>query len=318
MAECIVGIDLGGTNASGAIATLAGEILDIKVVPTPKQGGKAVLEAVYSLVKKLSNSYDLKALALAIPGLHDLEKGICISSGNLNWHYIEVVPYFKEKLGDIPILFDNDVNVAARGELRYGAAKNCRDFIYVTVGTGIGGGIYIDGKLLQGPRWCASEVGHMVMLPQGLSCSCGGQGCLETLAAAPAIAREGRVEALKQPSSILHKLAAENGGQITAKMVSLAYDKGDEAARLAFERSIGWLGIGMAGLVNIFNPSLLVIGGGVSLAGDSLLRIVREKIDKHSMEVQKEHVIVTTSALKDKAGMYGAIAYALDRISLHS
>ena len=311
VAKCVIGIDLGGTSATGAVATLSGEILATETIPTPQEGGIAILKALLELVAKLSKGRELQALGLGVPGMHDLEKGICVFSGNINWYNIPVVDYFREKLKGIPVYLDNDAQVAALGELHYGAARGYRDFLYVAVGTGIGAGIYIDGKVLRGSSGSAGELGHMVMLPAGLPCTCGGQGCLETLASATALAREGQLEASKDKTSLLNELAAQNEGKVTAKMVSQAYDRGDRAAKQAFERSMGWLGVGLASYVNIFNPALLVIGGGVSLAGKKLLRVVRKKIDKHALQVSREQVTVTVSALKDKAGMYGALALAL-------
>lgn len=309
--KCYIGIDLGGTKMAGAAADSEGSLLTRETVPTPKEGGGKVLEALKSLVTRLAKGMAVETIAIGIPGLVDLDTGSVVSAGNLKWLQVPLVSILQKEFPKALIYIDNDVNVAAYGELRFGAAQNCRDFIYVTVGTGIGGGIFMDGRMLQGPRWVAGEVGHMVMQPEGLPCSCGGQGCLETLAAAPAFAREGRLEAIKDPGSLLHRLAAENGGEISAKILSLAYDEGDAAAIKAFDRSAGWLGVGMASLVNIFNPSLLVIGGGVSLAGEKLLKIVRQKIAKHAMEVQGKHVQVVTSGLGDEAGLFGAMALAI-------
>ncbi len=313
MEKCIVGIDLGGTKIAGAAASRQGEILTQETVATPKEGGTSVLEALRSLVERLAAGKNLQVIAVGIPGVVNLETGLVVSAGNIKWHQFPVISYFQKEFPGVTIHMDNDVNVAARGELRFGAARGSSDFIYVTVGTGIGGGIYTGGRLLQGPCWAAGEVGHMVLKPDGRPCSCGGNGCLETLAAAPAFAREGRLEALREPGSLLHRLVAvAENGEITAKMLSEAYDRGDEAAIRAFDRCAGWLGIGMASLVNIFNPSLLVIGGGVSLAGDKLLKIVREKIKLYGMEVQAGHVEVVSSGLKDMAGLYGAIALGME------
>lgn len=313
MEDCMVGIDLGGTKMAGAAASLDGDILTRETVPTPGEGGNAVLEALHSLTKRLTAGRRLSVFAIGIPGVVDLEAGLVVEAGNIKWHRFPLLSHLQKAYPGTAIYMDNDVNVAARGELICGAARGYSDFIYVTVGTGIGGGIYTGGRLLQGPRWAAGEVGHMVLDPGGLPCSCGGQGCLETLAAAPAFAREGRLEALKDPNSLLHRLVAEEGGEITARLLSEAYDLGDEGAIRAFNRCAGWLGVGMASLVNIFNPSLLVIGGGVSLAGEKLLKKVREKIQTHGMEVQAAHVKVTASGLKDQAGLHGALALALSR-----
>lgn len=308
--DCIVGIDLGGTNIAGAAADIEGNVLTEAVVSTPAGGHEVVLMAIDRLVRELAGDRELKALALGVPGIHNLKEGLCLAWDNLNWTNVPVVAYFRQRYEDIPVYMDNDARVAARGEQRFGAARNCRDFIYVTVGTGIGGGIFTGGKLITGSCGGGGEIGHMVLLPEGLPCTCGGRGCLETLAAAPALAREGRLEALKDPFSLLHELAATEG-VITAEMVSEAYDRGDIAAAIAFKRCAGWLGIGLAGLINIFNPDRVIIGGGLSLAGDKLLAAVKAQVARHAMREQGRHVKIILSPLRNKAGLYGALALAM-------
>ncbi|HHX77216.1 MAG TPA: ROK family protein [Firmicutes bacterium] len=308
--DCIVGIDLGGTNIAGAAADIEGNVLTEAVVPTPAGGHEVVLKAIDRLVRKLAGDRKLKALALGVPGVINPEEGLCLASGNLNWTNVPVGSFFRQRYENVPVYLDNDARVAARGEQRFGAAKNCRDFIYVTAGTGIGGGIFTGGMPVTGSRGGGGEIGHMVLLPDGPPCTCGGRGCLETLAAAPALAREGRLEALKDPFSLLHELAAREGA-ITAAMVSEACDRGDIAANAAFQRCAGWLGIGLAGLINIFNPGKVIIGGGLSLAGDKLLGVVKAKVARHAMREQGRHVEIILSPLRNKAGLYGALALAL-------
>ncbi|MTI96525.1 MAG: ROK family protein [Firmicutes bacterium] len=309
MSNAIVGIDLGGTNAQGA-ALVNGKLSESKAIPTrARQGPEAIMDDLADLAHELAAGAPLAAVGLGVPGLLDLERGVCVFSGNLNWREFPIVEKLEQRLG-ASVFIDNDVRVAALGELSQGKAQGCRDFIYLTVGTGIGSGIFIDGRLLRGPRWSAGEVGHMVLNPHGPDCTCGSRGCLEALAAAPAIARDGRKAAARYPESLLNEMSAGDPNRIDAALVSRATDAGDAIARQVFAEAMDWLGIGIANLVNIFNPELVVIGGGVSLAGEKLLTPVGAKIEQYSMPVQKQNVRLELSALADKAGVYGALELA--------
>lgn len=312
MEKVIVGIDLGGTNAQGAAAA-GGEILRRgKIATRSNLGAETVLEDLANLALDLADGHQISAVGLGVPGLLDLEQGICLFSGNLRWENVPIAAVLAEKL-NAPVFIDNDVRVAALGELSLGKAQNCKDFIYLTVGTGIGSGIFIDGSLLRGPRWSAGEVGHMVLDPQGPDCTCGSRGCLEALASATAIAREGRAMAAANPQSLLNILA-KAPEEIDAAMVFKAASSGDEAAAQVVGTAMTWLGIGVASLVNIFNPHLVVIGGGVSLAGEQLLAPVRAQVERYCMPVQRKTVRITTSALDDIAGVAGALELVRQRL----
>lgn len=306
MQSVLVGIDLGGTNAQGAAAAPDGTILRRgKIATRSSLGAETVLEDLAGLVASLADGHPVSAVGLGVPGLLDLEQGLCVFSGNLNWQNVPVAAELSQRVG-APVYLDNDVRVAALGELARGEARGCKDFIYITVGTGIGSGIFIDGRLLRGPRWSAGEVGHMILNPQGPACTCGSRGCLEALASAPAIAREGRIAAVANPGSQLNKLAGSLE-DIDAALIFKAVEAGDAAAKSVVDTAMNWLGVGIANLVNIFNPQLVVIGGGVSLAGDNLLTPVRAQVTRYAMPVQRELVRIATSALADSAGVDGAL-----------
>lgn len=308
-----IGIDLGGTNAQGAAATQTGNILRRGKVPTRSSLGAAtVLEDLANLALDLAAGHPISALGLGLPGLLDLDRGVCVVAENLGWENIPIVEPLKDRLG-VPVFIENDARVAALGEYSKGKAQRYKHFIYLTIGTGIGAGIFVDGRLLQGSRWSAGEVGHMVMDPHGPACTCGNHGCLETLASATAIARDGLQAANTNPNSLLNTLS----DTIDAALVFKAAAAGDSVAGQVIDRALTWLGIGIANLVNIFNPELVVIGGGVSLAGDQLLNPVRTMVELYAMRVQKETVSITTSSLDDTAGVAGAlelIAQHLDRL----
>lgn len=306
MQSVTIGIDLGGTNAQGAAAAPDGTIIRRdKIATRAALGAETVLEDLAGLILSLANGQAITAVGLGVPGLLDLEQGICLFSGNLQWTDVPIAAELSGRV-DAPVFIDNDVRVAALGEYSKGKAQNCQDFIYITVGTGIGSGIFIDGGLLRGPRWSAGEVGHMVLSPQGPACTCGSRGCLEALASATAIAREGRIAAVANSGSLLNKLAP-NPEDIDAALVFHAAQEGDAAAAEVVDSTMNWLGIGVANLVNIFNPQLVVIGGGVSLAGEKLLKPVRAQVARYAMPVQRENVQIETSALGDGAGVAGAL-----------
>jgi glucokinase len=275
-------------------------------------GPDQILADLAELAKNLAGDRKISALGLGVPGLLDLEWGICVFSGNIRWANVPVVERLSNLL-DCPVFIDNDVRVAALGELAQGQAQGLKDFIYLTVGTGIGSGIFIDGRLLRGPKFSAGEAGHMVLLKDGPACTCGSSGCLEALASATAIAREGRLVAEQNPASLLNSLSS-NPGEIDATLVARAAQAGDSTACQVWDTAMAWLGIGVANLVNIFNPELVVIGGGVSLAGDQLTQPVLAQIQKLAMPVQRKHVRLAVSAMGDKAGVYGALELARQRM----
>lgn len=297
-----IGIDLGGTNIQGAAAR-GDEILSRgKIATRAKEPATAVLDDIAKLALELAAGQPIAAVGLGLPGLLDPEKGICLIAENLGWQDVPVTEVLQEKL-QAPVFIENDARVAALGELAQGKARGCKDFIYITVGTGIGSGIYIDGKLLRGSRWCAGEVGHMVMDPRGEECTCGNRGCLETLASAPAITRAARKAAAYNPESVLAFVRPE---QIDAAAVFRAAIIDKIAAEIV-DSAMTWLGIAIANLVNVFNPELVVIGGGVSLAGEELLQPIQIAVDNLCLRVQKNTVTITTSALGDRAGVAGAL-----------
>lgn len=317
MENIFVGLDLGGTNAQGISASANGEIIGKEKIPTrASEGSDAVLEDLAEMIESLAQGRPLAAVGLGVPGLLDLDQGTCVFSGNLNWRNVSIVKELSQRVG-APVAMDNDVRVAALGEFVRGKAQSCNDFIYITVGTGIGAGIFIDNRLLRGPGWSAGEVGHMVLSPQGPACTCGSKGCLEALASATAIAREGRTAAGANPASILNTLVF-NPEEIDAALVFQAAALSDKAAVEVVDTAMTWLGIGVANLVNIFNPQLVVIGGGVSLAGERLLTPVRNQVAKLAMPVQREMVKITTSAMGDAAGVQGALELARQWVKNHA
>lgn len=307
MQTVLIGIDLGGTNIQGAAAVNDTIISKSKIATRSQQGPDTVIKDIAKLVLELAAGNTIQTVGLGIPGLLDVDRGICLSSCNLGWQDVHISRKLSEQI-NAPVFIDNDGRVAALGEWSQGQAQaqDCKDFICLTIGTGIGSGIVTNGQLVRGANWSAGEVGHMVLDPQGPACACGNKGCLEALASGTAIAREGRAAAAANPTSLL----AKNLDAIDAASVFAAAGAGDIAATKVIDTAMAWLGLGVANLVNIFNPRLVVIGGGVSLVGEELLAPVRAQVNRYGMKVQREHVTITTSRLGDTAGMVGALELA--------
>jgi glucokinase len=308
---CYVGIDLGGTNAKGAAYTQGGIGPLARVATGIGSDPGKVINDLAGLVLQLAGNATIAALGVGVPGLVDPGRGESVFSPNLRWRNVPIAEELSQRL-KVPVYIDNDVRAGALGELSHGKARGCRDFVYLAIGTGIGSGVYIDGRLLQGPKWSAGEVGHMILWPEGPVCSCGTRGCLEALASASAIAREARKALASCPESILMEWSGGEIERIDALQVALADQAGDTLATRVMDNALRWLGIGVANLVNIFNPELVVLGGGVSMMGERMLRAVENQVSSLAMPVQRQYVRIALSSLGDRAGVLGALELALN------
>lgn len=322
MKNYVIGIDVGGTNIVTALSDLKGNVIIKTKIPTEAYKGykdtiRRIKEQIEYVINEVGLSVDnIAGIGIGVPGLIDVEKGICYFSGNLGNEWQDVnIREDLNKFFNVPIFLDNDVNVAALGEKYFGAAKDCKDFIYITIGTGIGSAIISDGRMIRGHRFCAGEFGHLTVDKNGPKCSCGNVGCIEAIASAPAIARRIKEKINSGRKSLMVEIA---GGvdNITAKTLSEAYDKGDELAIEIMKETGEWLGIAIAGYINIINPELFIIGGGVSRAQERLLKYIREEVNKRAMKIQKESCKIITAHLLDEAGMMGAIAAILEYLNL--
>jgi glucokinase len=247
------------------------------------------------------------------PGPLDSRAGIVVAPPNLpGWRDVPLERLLEDSLG-IPVFLEKDTNAAAVGEHRFGAGQGADHMIYVTVGTGIGGGLILDGELYGGTRGMAGEVGHVTIVPDGPVCGCGNRGCLEAMASGTAITRDARRRVTAGVSTLMLDLAGGDVEEITAKVVARAADRGDEEAQRILAQAMAYLGIGMANLVNLFNPQLIVIGGGLTNIGEALFEPVRRAIDERAFRSPAEVVRVVPAALGDKVGVLGAAVVALMR-----
>ncbi len=307
------GVDIGGTKLLALIADARGKVLAEVRQPTRADAapGAVLDDAVHAIAAALADAGrprgELVAVGLAIAGPVDSARGIVTSSPNLpRWRDVAAAAIVGEALG-LPVLLENDANAAALGELCFGAARGLQQVVYLTVSTGIGGGIIIDGRLYQGASGSAGEFGHMVLDADGPACACGNHGCLEALASGSAIAREGRDAAARGESPALARLATERG-ELTAEHVAEAAAGGDAVAAGIVSRAAGFFGLGLAAIVNALNPEAIIIGGGVSKMGDHFLGPAETAMREHAFALPAGVVTLRSSALGDRAAALGAIA----------
>ncbi len=306
-------IDLGGTKLRSIVAEGSGRVLgdDIRLSRT-EEGLEAVLGRMVecldaSLAKAGVERAQLLALGIASPGAVDLARGIVPDAPQLpGWNNVPLVRLMEERVG-VPARLENDATAAALGEHRFGAGRGSRYMLYLTVSTGIGGGIIIDGEMYGGKSGAAGELGHVVIDMNGPPCGCGGRGCLEALASGTAIARKGEALAESGRSPILAGLRREEG-RVTAEMMQRAAEMGDTASREAFREAGHYFGVALASYVNIFDPEVIVIGGGVAKAGELLLEQARITMGASAMAQPLRGVRLVVSELGEFVGTLGMVA----------
>ena len=277
-------VDLGGTKIIAAVVLPDGRLISRKYCLTmADKGPKAVIDRILFAVNEAIAHVKLKTselidFGIAVAGILDTKRGIVTTSPNLpHWHNVPLRDILADKLGIVTHVI-NDANAAALGEYRFGAGKGVNNLIYLTVSTGIGGGIIINGELYAGADGCAGELGHMTIEANGPECHCGSFGCLEALASGWAVAKEAMARINHGERSSIVGLVDGRLENITAEKVAMAARQGDRLACDIVTKAANHLGVGLANLVNIFNPELIVIGGGLSKMGDMLLRPARKAV----------------------------------------
>ncbi|MCH8813494.1 MAG: ROK family protein [Chloroflexi bacterium] len=311
--ERYAAIDLGGTKVRAIVADLDGQIYgeDIRL-SRASEGLAATTDTMVACLEAACvaagvNTADIKGLGIASPGAVDAYNGVVPEAPQLpGWRDVPIVEIMSKRLG-VPVWLENDANAAALGENRFGAGKGAKNMLYMTVSTGVGGGIIIDGDLYRGTRGAAGELGHMIIDYDGPPCGCGGNGCLESLISGTAIAKEGErlIDAGKAPE--LTKLRDAEGA-VTAEMMNRAVKAGDEAVAEYADRVGMYLGVALASYVNIFNPSVIVIGGGVSQSGEMFMDQAVATMKRKAMRAPLADVTVKLGQLQDRAGTLGMIA----------
>ncbi len=307
----ILAIDVGGTKIRLALVSDDGTIVSSKQYPTHADKGyqeviKRITNGIEQIVidSKLS-LHDIRGISVAAAGIIDSRNGIITTSPNLpDWKDIPLKDILVDSLG-LDVYLMNDANAAALGEYHAGVGKGIKNLVYITVSTGIGGGIVIDGELYTGTDGCAGELGHMVIEADGPQCKCGNYGCLEILASGTAIAREAQKRINQGDKSLLSNLV-KSCEEITARTVSIAAKKGDLVAIEVINKAAYYLGIGMANIVNIFNPEMIIIGGSVSKMGEMLLKPARKVVKQRAFNLPTSSVSIVRSHLSDDSGIIGA------------
>ncbi|HEY0493745.1 MAG TPA: ROK family protein [Candidatus Dormibacteraeota bacterium] len=306
-----VGVDLGGTQLRVALADARGGLHTVLRRQTnARKGRDYVIDALVStvadaLAEEGRRPKSVRALGLGMPGPLDPARGLVISPGNLpGFNNVPLNRILSRRTG-IRSYLHHDAHLAALAEHRRGAARGSRNLIYVTVSTGIGAGLILDGKLYSGAGGIAGEVGHVVVQPGGPLCSCGNLGCVEALASGTAIAREARDLGVKEPGSLLHNLERPD-----ARDVVRAARRGDALSRHILARAGTALGIAMGTLVNLFNPDLIVLGGSVIKAGSLLLAPMHHSMEASSWKAARQGLRIVKPALGADVGLIGAVEYA--------
>lgn len=306
-----IGVDLGGTNIAVGLVDEEGRIVATGSRPTkPERGYEAVAKDIAEIALELINRTntdikEIKSMGIGVPGVADSEKGIVIRAVNLFW---TKVPLAKEirKYIDLPIYMDNDANVAALAEAVFGAGRGSKSSVTITLGTGVGSGFVLDGKIYNGAHHFAPEIGHIVIGNNGVRCNCGKVGCLETYASATALIREGKKAAKKDPNSLILKFANGDIENITAKNVIDAAKQYDEEAIKIFNDYVKYLAIGIVNVINMLDPEVIILGGGVANAGDFLIKPLKKKwrrifclktflmltYEKQSLEMMRESSVL--------------------------
>ena len=277
------GVDLGGTNTKIGILNREGDILKSRIIKTlSAEGVDNTLERIWKTIQELAQELDInikniKGIGLGIPG-PVLEQSIVAFFANFPWERNINIKEKLEKLTGIETKLDNDANIIALGEAKYGAAKGSKSSVTVALGTGIGGGIYIDGKLVSGAKGAGGEVGHMKIVKDGKLCGCGQRGCFEAYVSATGLIREAVSRLTVNKQNLLYKMIDGDLMKLEAKDIFDAAREGDAFSLDLVDYEAEYLALGIANILNIINPEVVVLGGGVALAGDILLNPMREKM----------------------------------------
>lgn len=322
MSKKLLGIDLGGTTIKFGILTLEGEVQEKWAIETNtlENGRHIVSDIVESLKHRLSlyglTKDDFLGIGMGSPGAVDRTSKTVTGAFNLNWADTQEVGSVIEKEVGIPFFIDNDANVAALGERWVGAGANNPDVVFVTLGTGVGGGVIADGNLIHGVAGAGGEIGHMIVDPEnGFTCTCGNKGCLETVASATGVVRVARQLAEQYEGSSAIKAAIDNGDIVTSKDIFIAAEDGDKFANSVVERVSRYLGLAAANISNILNPDSVVIGGGVSAAGEFLRSRVEKYFVTFAFPQVKKSTKIKIAELGNDAGIIGAASLANQQAS---
>lgn len=318
----VVGVDMGGTKILSAVVDAEGNILSTAKVPTQAKDGTSIVidriaDSVEEAIQKSSVPDDtIQAVGIGAPGPLDPETGIVIFAPNLGWKNVPLKTELEARVG-FPTFVDNDVNVGTLGEHTFGAGKGIQNLVGIFVGTGIGGGIILNGELFHGASKTAGEIGHIIVKADGPKCGCGRRGCLEALASRTAMTKAFQKAILKKgKKSILKNLTDGDLEQIRSGILAKAVQSKDKLTLKVFKETTKYLGVGIGSIVNFLNPEMIVLGGGVVEAlDDKFINDIRKAAKKYALPDTLKGVQIVRAQLGDDAGVLGAAALARQRLN---
>ena len=316
--EYIVGIDLGGMGAKGGLFSADGELLFFDKVKTNKADG---FEGTMRLLAAFSQSLakaagvdfkDVTSIGCGAPGVVDSRKGVVLRWSNFGWNDVPFAKTLSDLTGK-PVYVANDANVAALGEAKFGATAQYQSSILLTIGTGVGGGIVFDGKLIEGYKCAGAELGHVTIREGGLPCACGRRGCYERYASATALIQQTRYAMVENLQSKMWKIADGKIENVNGRTAFIAAREGDETAKEVIKQFVGYLSEGIADFVNILRPEAIVLGGGIANEGEALFGPLRKAVDERTyIAMDIVPLKIVGAKLGNQAGAYGAYCLAMD------
>ena len=309
-----IGIDIGGTNITVALVTEKGKIVRKIRFPTRVEEGKIktirrIVKALDEIMKELKSN-SIQGIGIGAAGDIDQERGIVRFSPNLFWRNVPLVRLIKKKF-NLRVVLDNDANAAAWGTYILETKRKAKNLLCITLGTGVGGGLILNGRIYHGASGSAGEIGHITLNPQGERCRCGNYGCLETYVGSAYIVKKAVKEIRKGERSLIKKLAGGNLQSITSQTIQAAALKGDKLARRIWREAGEYLGIALSGVINLLNPEVIVFGGGVAKAEELIFQPMKKEIRKRTFRVPFEKVKFTHTKFGADLGVIGAALLTL-------
>lgn len=311
-----VGVDVGGMSIKVGLVTSDGKIVLSRAFETEQEKGfKSMFARTADMINVLLTEagysvLDLAGVGVGIPGTVDTKRGMIVSAVNIGCKNENLVEEMSQYF-NVPIMVGNDANMAALGEQRFGAGKGHDNVVMVTLGTGIGGGIVIDGKLYEGNGGAGGEVGHQIIAIDGEQCNCGRRGCWEKYASATGLINQTKVAMAENPNSLMHKIVAEQG-KVDGRTAFLAKDAGDEAGSAVVEQYLHYLSEGLLNLAYILHPEVFIIGGGISHEGKNVMQPLKQNVD---MDLERSgmlpYIEIVQAELGNNAGIIGAAALVM-------
>ena len=303
-----IGIDVGGTKVLGGVVDETGKVLTTARKDTPRQGGSALTQTIADVAKELLEKYHVSSVGVSAAGFVSSDRKTMLATPNIaDWNGVDLDNQLTKLIG-LPVVIENDANAAAWGEAKFGAGKNQDHMMMLTVGTGIGGGIVVNGALYRGAYGIAAEFGHLRVVPEGHLCGCGARGCFEQYASGNALLRHAR-EAISASPEVARNLLSRGDGTVaglTGHAITEAARDGDPVALAAFNTTGQWLGAGIASLSVLLDPACVVIGGGVIDAGEILLKPTRESLERNMPFAGKHpYPEIIAAELGNEAGLVG-------------